>query len=230
VRVVIVGGSGGIGTEACAQLVAAGHEPIVVDRVPPRLPGIAYVGADAAIRGQVAAAIRRSRDVHGPPDALVNCAGVYAAETLDEFEWASFDHSVMVNVAAPIEATLAFAAVRPDVGRATVVNVGSAGARTPSRDLAYATTKAAIEGATRSLAYSLARRGIIVLCVAPGLVDTPMSRRMPPDRRAEHVRRSWLGRAGTAEEVAALVVFLATGKADLLTGAVINASAGLRPD
>jgi NAD(P)-dependent dehydrogenase (short-subunit alcohol dehydrogenase family) len=229
VLVVVTGGSGGIGQAVCRHLRRAGHTAIALDRVPPGDAGQPYLPADAARRGEIAAAVHAAVLRFGPLHAVVNCLGVYAAATLDGFAWAWFDHSVQVNLAAPIEAALALRDCKAR-GRAVVVNIGSAGARTPSRDLSYAATKAAIEGATRSLARSLAQHGVMVFCVAPGVVDTPMSRAMEQGRRAGHVRRSTIKRAGTPDEVADLVCYLVSGATDLMTGSIINASGGLLSD
>jgi 3-oxoacyl-[acyl-carrier protein] reductase len=125
-----------------------------------------------------------------------------------------------------LRATLAWLKGRGNRG-GVVVNIGSAAARLPSRDIAYASSKAALEGLTRALAKSLAPENISVFCIAPGVVDTAMSQAMPVRRRDEHLERTWLKRPCMPEEVADLVLYLITGKTAFLTGSVIGMSGGL---
>jgi 3-oxoacyl-[acyl-carrier protein] reductase len=225
-RIVVTGGSGGIGRAVCARLRASGHSPVVVDRTPPADPGLPYFAADALQSGQVGSAVRETALHYGAVDAVVNSIGIYESRTLEEFTWPSFGESFAVNVRGPVEAILAWAETLPRGRPGRVVNIGSAGARVPSRDLAYATTKAALEGATRSLARSLAPRDVLVFCLAPGLVDTAMSRAMEPHRRAENIASTWLKRACSPTDVAGLVHFLLTGPTHFLTGSVIDVSGG----
>ena len=122
------------------------------------------------------------------------------------------------------------AAVRPMMraryGR--IVNLSSiVGLRGNPGQTAYATSKAGILGFTKSLAKELARRNITVNAVAPGLVETDMTRGMPEAAEAQLGNAIALGRPGSPEEVAAAVAFLASAEASYITGAVLEVTGGL---
>ena len=122
------------------------------------------------------------------------------------------------------------AAVRPMMraryGR--IVNLSSiVGLRGNSGQTAYAASKAGIIGFTKSLAKELARRNITANAVAPGLVETDMTREMPETARAQFGSTIAMGRLGSPEEVAAAVAFLASAEASYITGAVLEVTGGL---
>ena len=91
----------------------------------------------------------------------------------------------------------------------------------------YAAAKAGMEGFTRSLARELAARNITVNAVAPGFIDTDMTRAMPSERREELLRQIPLGRMGGTDEVAAAVSFLASSRAAYITGQTLHVNGGL---
>jgi 3-oxoacyl-[acyl-carrier protein] reductase len=122
------------------------------------------------------------------------------------------------------------AAVRPMMraryGR--IVNLSSiVGLRGNPGQTAYATSKAGILGFTKSLAKELARRNITVNAVAPGFIETDMTREMPEAARAQFGSAIAIGRPGSPEEVAAAVAFLASAEASYITGAVLEVTGGL---
>jgi 3-oxoacyl-[acyl-carrier protein] reductase len=158
--------------------------------------------------------------------AIVNVVGIYEACTLRTFSWDSFDRNLRLNLRAPIELILAWLDSNPPSG-SKIVNVSSAAALVGSRDLGYAASKAALSNATRSLARSLAPRGIAVFCVSPGIVDTAMSRAMPSDRFDEHVAATLLGRPASCLEVAEVIFFLITGNTEYLSGSDLEVTNGL---
>jgi NAD(P)-dependent dehydrogenase (short-subunit alcohol dehydrogenase family) len=107
----------------------------------------------------------------------------------------------------------------------TIVNVSSIGALTgsPGRFIHYAGSKAAVDTMTKGLAVEVARDGIRVNSVRPGMVDTPIHAKTgQADRVAEFAAQNPLGRAGLPEEVAEAIVWLLSGKSSLVTGAVLD--------
>jgi NAD(P)-dependent dehydrogenase (short-subunit alcohol dehydrogenase family) len=226
VRATVLGGSGAIGGAVCARLTSDGHSTIVIDRVPPRAE-LPFIACDASMAGNAYLAMKKATSRFGQSDALVNCIGLYLVRDLSSFSWEEFSLYVQVNLRAPVEAILAWLEERRNDIRGVVVNVSSAAASAGSRDLSYSASKAALNGVTKSLAVSLDARNVSVFGVAPGIIDTPMSRQMPLKRREEHMRRTIPGRAGTAEEVADLVVFLTTGSTSYMTGAIIPIDGGV---
>jgi 3-oxoacyl-[acyl-carrier protein] reductase len=155
---------------------------------------------------------------------VVNNAGIYIPGPLVEFSEADFDKTFDVNVKSMFLVTKKALSRLADGGR--VINIGSmVGERVPfPGGSAYAASKFAVAGLTRAWARELAPRRITVNDVQPGPVDTDMN---PADAgknpAADRLRTAIpLGRYGTADEVAALVVFLASPQAAFITGATIN--------
>lgn len=219
-NVLVLGGAGGIGSAVCAEIAAAGHRPIVVDRVAVDRD---WIEVDLRDDERVGSIVGELVARYGGATALVNCAGAYAARTLDTFSWTEFDESFVVNARAPLRIMLDWSATRQD---GVLITVSSAAARLGSRDIAYAVSKAAVEGATRSLALSLVPRGFRVFAIAPHVVDTPMSRAVPAARREQHLGRSLIPEPCPPEEVAALVMLMLSGRVDHLVGTSVNLSAG----
>ena len=112
--------------------------------------------------------------------------------------------------------------------RGCIVNISSIwGLRGASCEVAYACTKAAIVGMTRSLALELAPSGIRVNAVAPGCIETDMVRVLSPETRAMLVEETPLGRLGTPEDIAHAVAFLASEEAGYITGQVLQVDGGM---
>ncbi len=230
---IVTGAASGIGAAVAARLLAEGAAVVGVDRQPidPRA-GFAGVAADLARPGDVAPAIDASVELlGGPPDVLVNAAGVYLVRSLLDTSPEEWDAVEAVNVRAT------FLAARSVVERGmrpggAIVNLSSvaaygASAREPSG--AYNASKAAIGSLTRQMAVEWADRGIRVVAIAPGVIDTPMLRLMDePIAGNAYVRAAVpLRRLGTAGEVAAAVLFAASDDASYITGTTIVVDGGL---
>ncbi len=152
--------------------------------------------------------------VHGRIDVLVNNAGVWRKAPLEEWTEDELRGMFDVNLLGPI---LGMRAVAPtmSVTGGSIVNVAStAGIRGHGGALPYASSKWGLRGASRSAAQEYAPRGIRVNCVCPGVVDTPMI-----DAAALDLSRQPMPRAGTAEEIANMVAFLASDAGAYCTGA-----------
>ena len=113
--------------------------------------------------------------------------------------------------------------------RGVIINLASAvGEQGATGQSAYAASKSAISGLTRSLARELAPQGIRVNAVAPGLIDSDMTSVYQAERRQAVIDHTALGRSGQAAEVAALIAFLASDQAGYITGQVIGINGGLQ--
>ena len=167
-------------------------------------------------------------DRHGRIDGLVNNAGITADNLLLRMKEEEWDRVLDVNLKGVFHCTRAASRSMVKARRGRIVNVTSVVAVTGNPGQSnYAASKAGIMGFTRSVALELSSRAITVNAVAPGFIDTDMTRRLPEKVREELLTRVPLGRLGQAEEVAALVSFLLSEEAGYITGQVIHVNGGL---
>ena len=164
----------------------------------------------------------------GPVDILVNNAGVTQVMPFALIEEEDWDRVMDVNVKSLFLVTKAF--LRPMIRRkrGAIVNLGSlAGMRVLEVPVHYATAKSAVVGFTLSLARELARYQIRVNAVVPGLLTDGVSAQVPDPQRADYEQHCTLGRAGTPEEVAELVAFLASDRAAYINAQAIHIDGGI---
>ena len=179
--------------------------------------------ADVSLRIDVQAMVAGIEERLGPIDILVNNAGTALVRGLDDLTEEDFDHTIDTNLKS---AFLCTQAVLPGMrarrwGR--IVNISSIGARigSGSVSVAYAASKAGVEGLMRGYALRLAPEGITVNAVAPGLIDTDMGQ---PLIEAGAAARIPVGRVGTGEEIAQAVVLLVND--GYITGQTISVNGG----
>ena len=165
---------------------------------------------------------------HGAPLVLVNNAGVASDGLLLRMAAESWDTVLNTNLSGVYRLTksLLQGMMRARWGR--IVNLSSVVARMGNAgQVNYAAAKAGIEGFTRSLAQEVGSRDITVNAVAPGFIDTDMTRELPDYQKQALVARTALGRMGAVEDVAAAVAFLASEGAGYITGEVLHVNGGL---
>lgn len=181
--------------------------------------------------GRLLSAVIHSSE--GKIDVLVNCAGVYDITPMLEITAAKWDAVLGVNLRGTFLICREVARHMAPGGRGAIVNISSVAAYVgdPSEPAAhYNASKAGVLGLTTQLAVELAPQGIRVNAVCPGVIDTPMLMMMKLDSEAGHrfLHESVpLGRLGAPEEVAALVLFLASEEASYITGAAVPVDGGL---
>jgi 3-oxoacyl-[acyl-carrier protein] reductase len=165
---------------------------------------------------------------HGRIDILVNNAGITRDQLLMRMKREDWDKVLEVNLTGTFNCTQAV--LRPMMkqrsGRIISISsvVGQMGNAGQSN---YAASKAAVIGFSKSLAREVAARNITVNVVAPGLIDTDMTRALPADVQAEWQSKVPLGRFGTADDVATAVCFLASDEAAYITGQVLAVNGGM---
>ncbi|HEX5193665.1 MAG TPA: SDR family oxidoreductase [Solirubrobacteraceae bacterium] len=245
-RAVVTGGAGGIGRATSLALADAGAEVIVADLAS---DGAATTSSEIAQRGGAArglacdvtdeASVEKLFDGAGSLDMLVNTAGVAFGGDAVATPTADWDRTLDVNVRGTWLCSRAFIAralerERPDDRDLVIVNTSSTNAFLAETDsAAYTASKGAVSALTRSMALDFARRGVRVNCVCPGIIATPLTARAfeaseDPDR----LRLHWdslhaIGRIGTPEDIAGVIVFLATDEARFIIGAEIVVDGGL---
>src|SRR6185503_5048386 len=165
--------------------------------------------ADAADSAQTEGVLRELEAAWGGLDVLVNNAAITQNLPLALLEEEDFDRVMRVNVKGTFLTSRA--ALRGMIRRKSgvIVNIGSlAGARMIEAPIHYTTSKAAIIGMTEAIAKEVARHGIRVVCLAPGLLEDGLGRNLPDHRLADYLKHNALGRVGTLDEVARYAAFL----------------------
>ena len=185
------------------------------------------VRADVSDRDAVEAMVRTAQAELGPIELLVNNAGISYQGLFQDTSNEIWDRTLAVNLTGARNAAQAVLPHMLSEKRGCIVNISSMwGLRGASCEVAYACSKAAIIGLTRSLALELAPSGIRVNCVAPGCIETDMVRVLGEETRAMLVEETPLGRLGTPEDIAHAVAFFASEKASFLTGQALTADGG----
>ena len=180
---------------------------------------------DAA--GAVALADRVEREL-APVDVLVNNAGVAQVMPFALIAESDWDAVMDVNVKGTFLVTKAFLRGMIRRRRGSVINLGSlAGMRVLEVPVHYATAKAAIVGFTLSLAREVARYGVRVNAVVPGMLEGGVSANVPDRQREEYCRYCTLGRPGRPEEVAELVAFLASDRSSYINAQAVFVDGGI---
>ena len=164
----------------------------------------------------------------GPPDVLVNNAGVFPRSAFLEMTEREWDHVLSVNLKGGFLCAQAVARALVAAGRpGAIVNIASSAVRGDPRGVHYSASKAGVVGLTRAMALALAPHHIRVNAIAPGLTDTMQPRYGNTEEQiAERAREIPLGRMAQPEEIARVAVFLATSDAEWITGELIHVNGG----
>ena len=164
----------------------------------------------------------------GSVDILVNCAGIASIRLFDEITAEEWDRTFAVNVRGTFLTSRAAVPymIRQKTGK--IINVSSMwGITGASCEVHYSASKAAVIGMTKALAKELAPSGITVNCVAPGAIETRMIAHMSDQDKKDFEKEVPLGRIGTPDDVAGVILFLASRDADYITGSVICSDGGV---
>jgi NAD(P)-dependent dehydrogenase (short-subunit alcohol dehydrogenase family) len=239
-RALVTGAQQGIGRAVALALAREGAD-VAVNFLDDRAAAEAVAGearalgrralvvqADVARRAEVEAMVAAVVAGLGPPDVLVNNAGVFPRSPfleLDEGEW---DHVLGVNLKGSFLTAQAAARAMVAAGRpGAIVNLASSAVRGDPRGVHYSASKAGVVGLTRAMALALAPHGIRVNAIAPGLTDTAQPRYGNTEAQiAARAREVPLGRMAQPDEIARVAVFLASDDAAFVTGEVVHANGG----
>ncbi len=235
---VVTGASRGIGRAVARELATTGarvlagardqHADAVAAEITAEGGRAHAVSVDVMDSESVRRMIGTALDRFGRVDILVNNAGIARDQLLVRMKRDEWDAVLATNLTAAF--TCAQAALRPMLKQrfGRIINISSVVGQMGNAGQAnYAASKAGVIGMTKSLAREVASRGITVNVVAPGMIDTEMTRAVMQASREAWASEIPVGRLGTPEEVAAAVGFLASDKAAYITGQVVGVNGGL---
>jgi gluconate 5-dehydrogenase len=238
---VVTGGSSGIGAEMASALAGAGARVVLVARDASRLESaadtvraaggeVAWVAADLALRASVDRAADEAAAAFGPPDILVNCAGVNIRPPLGSLSIEDWDTTMAVNLTAPFLLGQRFGPLMAARGWGRIINVTSQQAqRAFANSGGYGASKGGLASLTRSQSEAWASSGVCCNSVCPGFVPTRLNAHIAadPELMAALAARTMVGRNGQAADFAGVTVFLASRASDYVTGQTLWVDGGL---
>jgi 3-oxoacyl-[acyl-carrier protein] reductase len=239
-NVVVTGGSRGLGLGIVRRLTAEGYRAIAVARnmndqlaaameqAEQTSPGsLSFIQFDLGDIQEIPDVVKKLRSDFGPIYGLVNNAALGSDGALALMHNSQIERLIRVNTLSPIVLTKYVVRHMMADGGGRIVNVASILAFTGYSGLSvYGATKASMIGFTRSLAREVGRLGVNVNAVAPGFIDTDMTKGLEGERREQVARRSALRRLPAVDDVADAVEFLLGDKAKSITGTVLTVDAG----
>ena len=235
----VSGASRGIG-QAIAQALGAANATVIgtatsqagADSISQTLADNNIKGTgmvlDVADSESVSACLKQVTEDFGAPDILVNNAGITRDNLLMIMKDDQWDDIINTNLSSVFR--MSKAVIRPMMKKRSgrIINISSVVAATGNPGQTnYAAAKAGLLGFSKSLAREIGSRSITVNTVAPGFIDTDMTRELAEEQRQALTSQIPLGRLGTASEVAAAVVFLASPSASYITGETIHVNGGM---
>jgi len=238
-KVLITGASGGIGIETARKFLENGYfviaqynsnnEPLIAMQKESKdfSDYLFPVKADLSKDADIENLIKIVKDSFKGVDALVLNAGTSLYKLLTDTTDSEWDKVFDINVRSAFKLSKAFLPYMISKEKGKIVTISSIwGVSGASMEAVYSASKSALIGLTKALAKELAPSGINVNCVCPGVIDTPMNARFTDTEKQEIIDQTPLKRFGKPKEIAELIYFLSSEKADFITGQVITCDGG----
>lgn len=235
----VTGASRGIGADIAAALAKAGARVIGTATSESGAAGISDalgehgrgIVLDIAKEESVAAALKDVQAHEGAPTILVNNAGITRDNLLMRMKADEWDDVIATNLSGVFRLSKACLRGMMKAKRGRIVNIASViGVTGNAGQSNYAAAKAGIIGFSKSLAREIGSRNITVNVVAPGFIDTDMTRVLPEEQRQGMLGQVPLGRLGEGEDIAQAVLFLASPAAAYITGETLHVNGGMLMD
>lgn len=236
----VTGGSRGIGRAICVKLSSLGAHVFVnyssrPDAADETVILCKQAGGDAESLGfnvgaaeEVDAAFNKIKGSKGTLDILVNNAGISRDGLLIRMKDEDWDKTIATNLSGAFYCARAAARIMMKARTGTIINISSVvGEMGNAGQIPYVSSKAGLVGMTKALAKELGIRGIRVNAIAPGFIETDMTKALDEKLTEEYMKVIPLGRFGRPEEVAALAAFLAGPEAAYITGQVLGINGGM---
>lgn len=236
-RVIIVGASGGIGFACAAECIKEGavvsgsyrNGKSVPEELSAEYPDRMFpFYLDLSDRSSISSAIKEQVKQMGGVDVLINAAGITCPELVYSVKSENWDNVINSNLSAVFTSMQSVVLPMMSAKHGSIINISSAfGVKGGAGQSSYCASKAGILGITRAAAVELAAKNIRVNAVAPGYIETAMTKGFSDEQRQKCIDGIPLRRFGKPQEVAQLCVFLASDKSEYITGQTFIIDGGL---